>query len=833
VAAPGTGPGTPFPWHTVGRLALALLATGILGAGLLLPYVGGLGLAARHEASKFLDTPCNLQESPPPRTTTLLASDGKTVIANLFVQDRDPVPLSMVPKSLQDALIATEDRRFYSHHGVDMRGLIRSAVSTSGGDTQGGSTLTMQYVKQIRYYQAGSDIAKQQAAVSQNLNRKIEDAKCAIYLENVKHESKDTILENYLNIAFFGENAYGIQRAAEVYFGKPVNKLTLPESAMLVGLLRAPSQYDPFVNQSEAKDRRNQVIQNLVTVGKLSQAQADVYKKAQLSLYTKNPPIVREGCANASSSIRNVGFFCDYVVDWLENVQGISPTELTTGGLRIVTTLKADLQNSMQQHLQATIPATSPMSAVLPVVDPATGNVLAMATSKFYGQKASAKDNTHTVLPIFTAYTAQGASTYKLFPLLTALQTGVPSSWSVYTPPTQEQTTTGAQGPAGYRPLNCQTDAATVNGDAQENYSLNETLRSATVKSSNTFFVGMADQLFGCDLKPIVDMASSLGMKGLQEPSGDGNFTVAQSILNYQRPQELVLGDIATSPLELAGAYAAVADGGRFNAPAPVISIEDQNTKQKISVKRSPSVQAVSPQVAAQAIQILTGDTQFPGTSAGQFQSWYAQHPGQLVAGKTGTSVAVVNNKETQQNASLWFVGMTPQYVAVSALINFDQPSSPAAGLPGVGDAGTDAYGAYAAGVWLSAIGPALAGQSWSWPAPSAVPGVPVPNLTGQDLATAKQMLTSAGFKMVQLDAANNLTCASSVPAGHVAFFGPQIAQPGSTVTVCPSSGAPQQTFVPPPTHATQPGQQPTGRTQPPVTRTIIRTITPPHGPGH
>src|SRR5207302_4992859 len=98
-------PGNQFPWQTVGRLALALLAASILTAGLLLPYVGGLGLAARHEASKFLDTPCNLQETQPPRKTTLLANDGKTVIATLFTQDRQPIPLSQIPKSLQQALV--------------------------------------------------------------------------------------------------------------------------------------------------------------------------------------------------------------------------------------------------------------------------------------------------------------------------------------------------------------------------------------------------------------------------------------------------------------------------------------------------------------------------------------------------------------------------------------------------------------------------------------------------------------------------------------------------------------------------------------------------------
>ena len=139
-------PEGPRPWPTFGKLVAALVAAGVLVAGLLIPYVGGLGLFAGNESNKFLDTVCHLRESKPPQKTTLYARDGKTVIATLFSQDRVPVTFNQIPSYLKQALIATEDRRFYEHHGVDMRGLLRSLVSTSGGDTQGGSTLTMQYV---------------------------------------------------------------------------------------------------------------------------------------------------------------------------------------------------------------------------------------------------------------------------------------------------------------------------------------------------------------------------------------------------------------------------------------------------------------------------------------------------------------------------------------------------------------------------------------------------------------------------------------------------------------------------------------------------------------
>jgi membrane peptidoglycan carboxypeptidase len=774
---------------TLLKLAGVILAAGILATGLVLPYVGSLGLAAGHEAHKFLNTTCKLQEESPPRPTTVYARDGKTVIARLFTQDRKDIPLSQVPRYLQEALVATEDRRFYEHHGVDLRGLIRSAVSTTGGDTQGGSTLTMQYVKQLRYYQAvkSGNTAAADAAIAVDLNRKMEDAQCALYFENVKHESKGTILNKYLNIAFFGENSYGIETAAQTYFNKHAKDLTLPESATLVGLLRAPSAYDPFQHPQAAQMRRNQVLQNLVDVGDLSEAKATQYAKTPISLATKRPPKVQEGCANAGTTIKNAGFFCDYAQTWLENVQGIK--DLDTGGYTITTTLDPDIQNTAQEGVSKAIPATSPMTSMLPVVDPKSGDVLAMASSKLFGTNTSTKDHTHTSLPIFTRHVGQGASTYKLFALLTALSTGVPDDWLLETPTSKK----------GYQPRNCQSDAYVTNGDANETYNRNESLASATAKSSNTFFVGLADQLLGCDLQPIVDMAKKLGMSGLSLPSaGNSKKTVGQDILQTQNATELVLGAVPTSPLELAGAYAAIANDGRYNQPAPILSIKGSGGK-AIAVKRSPGVQVVLPQIARKAVHVLIGDTQDPGTSADAFARWYDDDSSE-VAGKTGTATAVNprTGKDTKENASLWFVGMTPDLVATSALVNLDHPSWPASGLPGVKHPAQDAYGEYASRIWLKALDHTISKHSWSWPTPGSVSGREVPNVVGMSVSKAKRTLEADGYKMVQLDAANQLLCASSEVYGQVAYYGPQYAAKGTTITVCPSSSQGQDVYIKP-----------------------------------
>jgi membrane peptidoglycan carboxypeptidase len=316
-------------------------------------------------------------------------------------------------------------------------------------------------------------------------------------------------------------------------------------------------------------------------------------------------------------------------------------------------------------------------------------------------------------------------------------------------------------------------------------------------------------------------------MNSLDQPSGEGNSTIAQTISENQRAAQLVLGAIGTSPLEITGAYAAIANDGMYNAPSPVVSITDSNGN-PVTVKRPVGVQVVSPQVARQAVQILTGDTVTTGTSAAPFTSWYRVNPS-LVAGKTGTSVAVVNGKDSTQNASLWFVGMTPKYVATSALINFDHPNDPAAGLPGVADPGVNAYGEYASGVWLTALQPTLQSQDWAWPSPLTVDGSPVPIQPGMTLAAATAAAKDSGFKVQQLSP--DVRCPSTQLFGTVAYYAPQIASPGATITVCLSSAFGQTTNAPTPT-ATRPATSSSAHSSS-THRTTSAHSTPPRHSSH
>jgi membrane peptidoglycan carboxypeptidase len=798
----------PRPGVTLLKLLLVLSVVGVLFAGVLFPYVGGLGLVAKNEGAKFLDQPCNLTETPPPRKTTIYARDGRTPIATIFTQNRQPIPLSEMPKVLQEALVATEDRRFYQHEGVDMRSLLRSALQTTSGDTQGGSTLTMQYVKQERYYQADT-AEEQQAAVDQNINRKIEDAKCALYIENVKKESKQQILENYLNIAFFGENSYSIQTAAQTYFGKNAKDLDLAESATLVGVLRAPGLYDPFVDRKKSQARRNLVIQNLIAQGKISAAAGKAAQAEPIKLATTKPQLAQSGCASANPALHNVQFFCDYVTDWLVNQsRAVTNKQLTQGGLNIVTTLDPALQNATQNSLWAQLPATSPTTAIMPQINPANGDVLAMATSKKYGNPQSATDITHTVFPIFTNATTGGASTYKLFTMLAALTAGATPDLLL-----------GNNDPASqYQKYNtrfCSSGKYSAQNSEAQAYLRNETMASAIAKSSNTYFVALEDEFFNqCDLKPAVQMAINLGMASLTDQVQQRSALTKAQAVEDQAQATFTLGQTETSPLELTGAYGTVAHDGIFCPPAPILKITDMNGQQ-IDPKRRACSPKLSPQVARTALQLLIPDTKGPvGTSVTSFSTYYGQG-GAAIAGKTGTNNGVdAHGKETGAS-SLWFVGATPDLVATTALVNLASSSKPLTGLPAVPD-GTPVYGAYAAQMWANALTPVLLGKPrWSWAGPNDVDNAqPVPSVIGTDLPTAQARLTQAGFK-VSLYANGQPYCGSPVPYSLVGYQQPQVAAPGSTVTVCLSNGNAPFIYVPPPPPVVVRPRRPTATTTP------------------
>jgi membrane peptidoglycan carboxypeptidase len=784
---------------TLLKLASLLALMGVLAAGFVLPYVGGVGLATRSAANDFLDTPCDVSVSVPRQTTRVLANDGKTLLANLFTENRQDVALSQIPVSTQQALIDTEDRRFYSNNGVDLRGIARAALANgTSGSTQGGSTLTMQYVKELRYFQATTD-AQRQAAVQQDLHRKFQDVQCALQVE--KTYTKADILDRYFNISFFGENSYGIQTAAETYFGIAASKLSIPQGAMLVGLLQSPTTFDPFADPQAARTRRDQVLNNMVTAGDLSVSQAAAYKSMPIKLATSTPPPVRQGCAYASSAVQNAGFFCDYVVNWLQTQGGINLSQLQAGGLTIVTTLSATLQNNGQRAIWASgLDPKSPTALVMPSVDPRTGAVQSMITSRHYGLNSAAGQ---TTLPLFTTGYAGAGSTYKYFTALAALEVGVQPGFTL---------TTGSN---AYTVRNCPSNAYTTPYTTHNagNYQSTLALKDALPESVNTYFVGMEDQLFGCDISPVVNTALSMGMTGLNQPQSPGSKTsIAQATID-QHQAGFTLGFSPTSALQLTSAYGTVANDGVYCAPTPVSSITGP-TGAAVPFKRAGCTRVLDPQVARTMVNMMTVDTtSTEGTASSYFGNWYAQG-GSPVASKTGTDNDDPNGPDGGNgNSALWFVGVTPTLVSASALVNPSSPKATVAGLPSaVTNNGSDVFGAYASTFWLDAYGPALQSQQWSWPSPTDIPGASsVLDVTGQSAAAATSALSASGFKL-KITA---VMCGSPAPTGTIAYYSPHLALPGSTITACLSSGVTPSGYSgtqtplgssPPPAQATTPG---------------------------
>src|SRR4051794_21634240 len=243
---------------------------------MLLPIVGGVGLLARTGANDFERLPSELDIAAPPQVSRILAADGST-LATFYFQNRIVVSLDQIPETMQKSLIAVEDVRFYEHHGVDIKGAARALLhnGSSGSVQQGGSTLTQQLVKNIliENAQAKGDKQAVEAAHSDTLARKFREARYALALE--RKYSKQQILAAYMNYAYFGDGAYGVGSAARHYFGRSAHRLTLPQSALLAGLVQSPEVYDPVLHPEAARARRDIVLGQMLKYHFVDQTQYD------------------------------------------------------------------------------------------------------------------------------------------------------------------------------------------------------------------------------------------------------------------------------------------------------------------------------------------------------------------------------------------------------------------------------------------------------------------------------------------------------------------------------------------------------------------------------
>src|SRR3954447_7619157 len=425
-----------FIFHLALFLAVSVLS-GVLVAGLVLPVLGGVGLIARKSSDGFEELPAELAIPPLPERSRILASDG-SLIANFFFENRVSVPLSSVSPLMRQAVVAIEDSRFYKHGGIDLRGTVRAFVNNQAGDdVQGGSTLTQQYVKQVLLETAQNlpDKAKRAAAIKaateQSYSRKVRELRYAVALE--EKYSKQQILERYLNIAYFGSGAYGVEAAARHYFSVSAKDLTLPQAAMLAGIVQQPTAFDPSRNPDRALTRRNTVLGRMAEVGVAKRADVDAAIATKLGLKLRR---TGNGCDTSK-----VPFFCDFVLKTILNDQafGKSKTErvnlLLRGGLTITTTVDLRIQRDAQAALRNYVHKRDKVASALVTVQPGTGSIKAMAVSRGYGDgKGQIKFNPATDRAYGGSSGFQAGSTCKVFVAAAALEKGYPFSYPILSP---------------------------------------------------------------------------------------------------------------------------------------------------------------------------------------------------------------------------------------------------------------------------------------------------------------------------------------------------------------------------------------------------------------
>lgn len=669
----------------VGRLSGPLrtgVFVGAILAILLMPLALPLGKGAIEGVGMYERLPTKLRPHSVGQTSYVYANDGKTLITMFYDEHRKFVSLDQVSPFVVQAVLAAEDARFYSHHGVDFKSLLRAFLANKqqGEISQGASTLTMQYVRMTLRDSAATP-GDAVAATEQTPQRKITEIRLALELE--AQWTKTQIMEGYLNMAYFGHRAYGIYAAAQIFFSKLPKDLTLVEAATLAGLVKAPSAFDPAKEAEPALDRRNYVIKRM---GELKLIGADAAAAAAaepVKLKLSDPP---HDCASVPAAHRDYGFFCDFFRNWWKEQPAFGPNpnarldNLRTGGYQIVTSLDPRLQAFSQADLLSRQPVTSRLAYGNVVVQPGTGRVITMAVNRIYSMDQS-KNGTNsdpakraagikggfpnTVAPLLGGGDIPGyqaGSTFKIFTLLAALDSGMKMSKSFYAPQVYRSIYLSDPGePASCGGRWCPQNASAGMTGRHDMY-------SGLGKSVNTYFVQL-EQAVGAD--KAVRMAERLGLiwhtdvDRLQatpaKAKGWGSFT---------------LGVADTTPLEMAGAYATAAADGRYCKPLPVLSIKHPDGR-KVTTKDANGavidaaaprcIQAVSKDVAraaTDAFRCVTGYKAARG-KCGDWSTGSRVYPwvGRPVAGKTGT---------TDDTRAAWFVGFTPELAAASFIADPD-----------------------------------------------------------------------------------------------------------------------------------------------------------------
>lgn len=536
------------------------------------------------------------------QTSYLYIEDGKkwkTLTEFHDEQNRVIVPFNRIPDEVWKAVVAVEDERYFQHDGVDLQGIARAAVENveAGAVVQGGSTITQQYVKNL--LEADED----------NLRRKVNEALLALQVE--KKYTKEQILAKYLNTVYFGEGAYGIQAAAQRYYSRPVERLTLPQSAMLAGLIASPNDNSPLSHKKKAKARRQVVLDLMLEQDMINKTQ---YAKASRStLGLRTTAAVDEGYA--------APYYVDYVKSWfLSNPEFGTYEErkqyLFAGGLRIYGTLDMEMQKAAEQAVNGTLQGGDPSGALVSL-DPTNGEVKAIVGGRDFFARNDSEAQVNLALGGSTG--RPGGSAAKIFTLVAALEKGFKPSKTYNAPGCIDIRQDGGKKPWHV----CNAEPVSFG---------NPSIAEATISSVNTVFAQMIE-----DVGPEawVKVAVRMGIRCCERYSAPS----AQPLPILSA----TLGANPVNPLEMASAYGTIAYGGRHVMPTPVVKITYADGGIFYRPEQSPR-QAVDPDITADVVKILQGVVS-SGTGA-------AANIGRPQIGKTGTG---------ENYADAWFVGAIPQ----------------------------------------------------------------------------------------------------------------------------------------------------------------------------
>lgn len=535
------------------RAGVALATLLIVGA-----TAGGVAFAG-WVVSVVQDTPeiTELPAKPQGAVSTVYAADGTRL--GFIASDtlRRAIAGNRMPLVMKRATVAIEDRRFYKHSGVDYVGVVRAAIKNATSDsdsTQGGSTLTMQLVRNL--YIPDDRFEK-------SYKRKIREAKLASELE--QEHSKEWILVAYLNNVPFGtvggQTAIGVQAAARIFFDRPASELTLPEAALLAGLPQAPSQYNPFNNPSGARKRRGEVLQSMVDAGYISQPQANEANAAPLGVHRSD-----------YYAYRREQFFFDYVRDELIRRYGRRVVE--QGGLKVYTTINLNFQELARQAIQDHVGYEGAPSAALATVDPANGHILAMASSATYGE---------TIFNYATQSHRQPGSTFKVIDMMAAVREGIDPDSTYYT---------SRHLSPGWLPQEptweVQTDSHSYGGSMS--------LASAIPASDNTVFA---------------QLSADIGPDTIRQAAYDMGIT---SHLDAYYAESIGGLRYGVAPLEMANAFATVSNGGWRNTATALTKVIHPSGKVDVirPKRRKEFTDGMTAKVIGPMEQVLIG-----GTAAG------------------------------------------------------------------------------------------------------------------------------------------------------------------------------------------------------------------------